>query len=294
MVIMIWHDWMNALGLAARSAKRIKRDTRRWDMASEHLEGRAMLSAISSVAAEVSSAKAFEVPNVSGSWLIDGEGPAPDGTAVYTQAQGSPKVSATVTIPGFAVYETSGKFKKKTPHTISSTTKIANPDPEGPKKLVIKNTITFPDEANPTTFTGTVTVGNLPSTNITGTKQTPPAPSAAVHTAKAATFENVAGAWTLDLGAPINISGDFTVNQPVENGRKITAVFNESGVNITMKGKFDSETTIKGKAILTSELAGKIKSKFNIQFANEFSTFTGTATNKVVGSVSLAGTRQIV
>ncbi len=272
-------------------AKRVMRDSRRWDRASEQLEGRAMLSGISPVAAEVSGAKAFEVPNVSGTWTIDAQDPAPDGTAVFTQTQGSPKVTASLTVPGFGLIESSGKFKKKTPDTISGKVKVDNPDPEGPKKVLIKTTITFPDEANPTTFTGTVTIGSLPAASISGTKQPPPIPSAV--TPKAATFENVSGAWTLDVGAPLNLTGDFNVVQPVENGRKITAAFNEFGVSITMKGKFDSETTIKGKAITTADVGPKIKSKFNIQFANEFTTFTGTATNKAVGEISLNGTRQI-
>lgn len=165
-----WQNWMSRLGLASHPTKRSVRNSRPWELASELLEGRALLSAVSAapVAAEVAHAKAsFEVPSVAGTWNVSIVGGGA-GSAVVTQD--GTKVTAVIAVEGFPQFEqftVSGKFTKKHPHSILDTTKLKLPVVG---KILIKTDLEFPEVASPTTFSGEINI-NRQDYSITGSRQ---------------------------------------------------------------------------------------------------------------------------
>lgn len=148
-----WRSWISNLKSRARPAtKRINRDCGRWELASERLEERALLSAVTAsapVPAETSHGKAaFAFPNVAGTWNVAIVGL---GTGTATLTQDGTKVSGTINVQGFPEINASGKFTKKHPHSLIGKTKLNLPEVG---RVVVRSEINFADVPNPTTFTG--------------------------------------------------------------------------------------------------------------------------------------------
>lgn len=265
----IWHNWMTNLARAIRPAtKRTVRDARRWDLAAEHLEGRAMLSATAGVAAEVAHGKAVASPNVAGTWLVETD--FGDGTAVLTQK--GAKVTSVITVQGFPTFTTVGKFKAKSPNSISDSFKIATP--EG--KIPVSVTINFGESSNPTSFTGSVTVAGE-TASLTGTKQ-----GSTAALPKAAAVPNIGGAWLLDLSSSLGQFEDvsLTINQ---TGKKITGNASFDGGSISFTGKVKPTGHIAGKATVVYGQNTLSNQKF---FADlEGSTFSGEVNLKSLDEI---------
>lgn len=280
-----WHNWMSNLGFTTRSAtKRTVRDSRRWELASELLEHRAMLSAVTAsapVAAEVAHGKAVAAPNVAGTWDVTVTGLG-SGTAALTQK--GAKVTAIITVDGFPNFKSVGKFKAATPHSISDTLKI--PTPNG--KITVSIAIDFGLSATPTSFTGSVTV--LGETfSLTGTKQGPG--SSALPKVAKAEIPNVAGAWLLDGSGEIGSFNDaaLTITQ---DGKKIAGNATFTGGSISFTGKVRPNGHATGKVDIQFGEDTLTKQKFFADFTDDLLTFSGEVNLKSIDDlVNIDGVR---
>lgn len=287
-----WQNWMSTLGLASRPTKRSVRDRHRWELSSELLEGRALLSAVSAApaAADVAHARAsFQVPNVAGTWDVTIAGGG-TGTAVVTQD--GAKVTAVISVPDFPQFEqftVSGKFTSKHPHSILDTSKLKLPVVH---KILIKTNIEFPEEASPTTFSGEINI-NRQDYSITGIKQGA-GPSALPKVNKAVEFPDVSGPWNLTVESePLNFESLLNVTQSGKTGKVVTAETQFTGGTATIDGKLKPNSTdMKGKVTLNTQL-GTFSTRFSIVFTDNFTGFFGQANSKDLGLISLDGEKVV-
>lgn len=275
----IWHNWMSNLGLAPRTAtKRIVRDSRRWELATELLENRAMLSAASAsapVAAEVANGKAVAAPNVAGTWDVSVTGLG-DGTAVLTQK--GAKVTAVITVVGFPTsFKSVGKFKAATPHSISDTIKV--PTPNG--KVTVTISIDFGQSTTPTSFTGSVGVFGE-TFALTGTKQG--VGTSALPKSAKAVIPNIAGAWMLDASSSLVTFQDaqLTITQ---DGKKFTGTASFTGGSINLTGKVRPNGHITGKATVQSGEDTLTNQKYFADLTDDFLTFSGEVNLKSLDEI---------
>lgn len=232
-----------------------------------------MLSAVSAgVAAEVAHGKAVSAPNVVGTWdvVVTGLG---EGTAVLTQK--GAKVTSVISVEGFPNFNTVGKFKAKTPHSISDTFKIATP--EG--KITVSITIDFGESSNPTSFTGSVTVYGQ-TASLVGTKQIT---AALPNTAKGA-IPNINGVWQLDLSSSLGEFQDaqLTINQ---DGKKFTGNASFEGGSISLTGKVRPNGHITGKATVVSGENTLTNQKYFADLTEDFLTFSGEVNLKSLDEI---------
>lgn len=147
-----------------RPAKRTRCDARQWELASERLEDRALLSAVSlaePVAAEVSTAKKFgyAYPDVDGAWntAIDN---VPNSTTVQITRKGT-KVTTRFTLAEVGEIVSKDKFTPETQLEYSGVVKVNNRELG---KVTINLKIEFPERLNPpnplrpTIMLGSVTI----------------------------------------------------------------------------------------------------------------------------------------
>lgn len=295
MVVTTWTKWRNALGFGnVQARRRIAKPRGNWGIEAERMESRALLSAVglapeTPVAAEVATESpraSFTYPNVAGQWHVTGEGIEGD----VTMTQNNAKVTSNISIMGIDV-TMKGKFKKATPTELSGSTKVVNPLGGGKVKVDVH--IQFGPGANPTTFTGEVTV---PSFGITialnGTKNLPMV--AALAEKAAPMYPNISGMWDGSAEVP-----DFGVFQGVldvtQNKGKIKADGDlGDGISLTLKGKIDKQdlTHVSGKATVTTPIPGftKVKAPFDLTLTNGNTQFTGVA-HAPVGDVTLGGVK---
>jgi len=284
----MWGNWLKKLGMSTgRIAKRSVRDRGRWELASELLESRAMLSAAAApVAAQVAGSKAsFEVPNVAGTWDVTVTGLGA-GTATITQ--NGTKLSTVISVEGFTPFTVPGKFKKSSPHSIDGKTKVTLPEVG---KVLIRTHIEFPEQGNPTTFTGEANVVGQ-SYAITGTKQGNSAlPKAAP------TFENIAGTWDVTASSEqFEFSGLATFTQDGKGGKFIHGNFtdDETGAAIAIDGKFIKKHPSDVKGTATVDVEGTtVHAKFTINYDESFDSFEGSATAPGIGDIDLSGDRVV-
>lgn len=289
----IWQNWMSTLGLASRPKKRSVRNSQLWELASELLEGRAMLSAVSAApaAAEVAHAKAsFDAPFVAGTWNITITG---GGTGSAFLTQDGVKIQGVIAVAGFPQFEqfeVSGKFTKKHPHSILDTFKLKLPVVG---KILIKTNIEFPEVASPTTFSGEINI-NRQDYAITGAKQGSGS-SALPNGSKAASLPVVSGTWTLTVESQaINFTSPIQLSQSGKGGKVVSALVEFQGGTIDISGKLKPNSTeLKGKATIES-VQGTAKEKFSVVFFDNFTTFTGQLDSKDLGIISLDGEKVIV
>lgn len=174
MIVTTWTKWRNALGLGnIQARRRIAKARGNWGIETERMESRALLSAVGGlvpetpVAAEVATESpraSFTYPNVAGQWHVTGD--EIEGDVTMTQKKG--KVTSNISIMGISV-TMKGKFTAAHPTELSGSTKVANP--LGGPKVKVDVHIQFAQGANPTTFTGAVTVPSMGITiSLTGTK----------------------------------------------------------------------------------------------------------------------------
>jgi hypothetical protein len=292
----MWGNWLKNLGMrTGRIAKRTTRDSRRWELASELLECRAMLSATTAsapVAAEVAHSKAsFEFPNVGGTWDIAIAGVG-EGTAVLTQ--NGAKVTGVITVEGFAPINTKAKFTKAHPHSLLDTTKLKLPEVG---KILVKTDIEFPEGSNPTTFTGDANI-NGDDFTLTGTKQGGGNSSLPNASAKAApTFENITGTWDVTASSEqFEFSGLATFTQDGKGGKFIHGNFtdDETGAAIAIDGKFIKKHPSDVKGTATVDVEGTtVHAKFTINYDESFDSFDGTANAPGIGEIELFGDRVV-
>lgn len=274
----IWHNWMSNLGLATGTAKkRIVRDRQRWELASELLENRAMLSAVTGaepVAAEVAQGKAVEAPNVVGTWDVTATGIG-SGTAVLTQK--GAKVTAQISIDGLPSFKSVGKFKAKTPHSITDTIKV--PTPQG--KISVSISIDFDQSSTPTSFTGSVTV--LGSTvALTGTKQG--TSSSALPKVAKAVIPDIAGLWLLQGSSGVGSFSDASLTI-TQDGKKFTGSATFTGGSINLTGKVRPNGHITGRADIQFGENTLNKQKYFADLTEDLLTFSGEVNLKSVDDI---------
>lgn len=268
----IWRNWMSNLGFAnCIATKRKVRDGRVWELASEHLENRAMLSAVTGgVAAEVAHGKAIDAPNVVGTWTVTVTGLG-EGTAVLTQK--GAKVTSVISVDGFPNFTTVGKFKAKSPHSISDDFKVATPD----GKVSVSITIDFGESMNPMSFTGSVTVYGQ-TAPLVGNKQI----TAALP--KAAAVPNIGGSWLLDLSSSLGEFNDaaLTINQ---DGKQFTGNASFDGGSISLTGKVRPTGHITGKATVVYGQNTLSNQKYFADLTEDLLTFSGEVNLKSLDEI---------
>jgi hypothetical protein len=181
-----WTALWEKLGLVgAYPVKRVEKAKIRWGSHTEELENRALLSAathhVDATAADmnvVDRAKTPVIyPTIAGTWnvTITGGQLSGGGTAVITVTQKKPTsvpaINSVVTLTGVPVIHSSGKFDKVDHSVISGTAKVNIPG-FGAHTVTLK--ITFAPGNNPTSFSGTVSIGkSAPLVTFTGALSTP-------------------------------------------------------------------------------------------------------------------------
>ncbi|MDB5390042.1 MAG: hypothetical protein JWM11_5688 [Planctomycetaceae bacterium] len=286
MVNSILRNCIKALGLSGPSVKRTHRAQSRWTTASELLEERQMLSAVSldaPVTAEVAHAKTpFQAPNVAGTWdvAISGQQSA---TATVTQA-GS-KVTVSYDFPVIGHVELTGHFTKHNSHSFSGKTTLNLPNVG---KVKVAYSIEFPEVASPTTFTAeaTLTSKSLPQPlqfNLTGTKQQALSANNLDGIGRAAMFPTIIPSWTVTATeSGTQLDGDLTFSQTGKSGKHVTGVIHFGGQTVNISGNLKNNSTdLKGSAKSVAEPGlPSERGSFDIVFFDSFTTFTGSATFK--------------
>lgn len=290
-----WFNWLrNVTGVGPRVAKRAQQSGRRWEIASECLEQRTLLSAVSvaePVAAEVSAKKGMvQFPNVAGTWAVTVGGTG-EGTLVITQD--GAKVSSTLTIAQLPPIHTSGKFTKRHTHELSGSTKVGGL--ESPHKIKVTVTIVFPlGSLNPTTFIGQATVDGQ-NISLNGTKQVGTGTLAPPNGAKAAKpFHNISGSYVFSISGDQlgTIEGTLHV---IQTGKRKELVYGQmTGVidaAVSVVGKFNKKApqTITGGVVITVVGTGTKPAAGTITFGEDFTSFEGTATLENGDELTLSG-----
>jgi hypothetical protein len=169
-----WTAFWEKLGLVgAYPVKRVEKAKIRWGSHTEELENRALLSAathhVDATAADTDVVDRKKMPatypTIAGAWAVTVTGGqfAGSGTAVITVTQkkptSAPVITSVVNITNVPAIHSSGKFDKADHSVISGKAKVAIPGFGSP---TVTLTITFAPGANPTSFSGTVSIGKSP------------------------------------------------------------------------------------------------------------------------------------
>ena len=292
--------WFQSLGLLARQpAKRISISKQRWGYQTECLEDRALLSAASvapdTTPADVATANAraaVQYPQVSGSWDVEVAGLGV-GTATFVQRNA--RVVATVDIPGVGEIKLRGRFSRDNPTEFVSNTRVKLPEIG---RVKLHTEVNFPNETNPTTFTGTSVGGQL-NLVLTGTKNVPTLSSDSSVGRAVVARPDVSGPWSVtvsqsDIGT---LSGVLNITQSGRTGQVIRGTV-DTPVDVTFKltGRFKVGDTdvIKGVAVLKVPGEPAVRARFTVTLNDDASAFTGTAVVRQLGTVNITGTAGIV
>lgn len=292
--------WFQSLGLLARQpAKRISISKQRWGYQAECLEDRALLSAATvapdTAPAEVTTANAraaVQYPQVSGSWDVEVAGLGV-GTATFVQRNA--RVVATVDIPGVGEIKLRGRFSRDNPTELVSNTRVKLPEIG---RVKLHTEISFPNETNPATFTGTSVGGQL-NLVLTGTKNVPTIISNSSVGRAAVVRPDVSGPWnvTLTPSGGASVSGVLNITQSGRTGQVIRGTV-DTPVDVTFKltGRFKAGDTdvIKGVAVLKVPGEPAVRARFTVTLNNDATAFTGTAVVRQLGTINIVGTAGIV